>query len=306
MLARTFTACAVAVVLFSSPAAADQPTLASARELYASAEYGDALTMLDSLAGLSQSREEQRSIGLYRALCLVALGRAADADKAIETMISSDPLYRPTGEDIPPRMRTALGDARRRMLPTIIQQRYAEAKIAFDKERFDEAAASFKQVLDSLADPDVAAAASQPPLADLKTLAVGFHQLSARMAAPPPAPVTVAPEPVAFVPPPPRIYDQNDYGVIAPIIIRQALPPYQGKVTSAGMAMIEVVIDERGQVETATMRVPLNANFDKHALSAAKAWTYQPAILEGVPVKFRKRVQVSVVPPAVRNPMGIR
>jgi hypothetical protein len=272
-------------------------SLVTARELYASAEYNDALTMLDSLAVREQSVEDRRAIELYRTLCLLAVGRRADADRAIETLVATDPLYRPAGDDIPPRMRSAFADTRKRLLPTILQQKYMEAKAAFDKDDYQGAAQGFKQVLDGLSDPDMAAAASQSPLSDLKTLAVGFHELSVKAAAPPPAPV--APEPVApaaATPQPARVYGMGDAGVVPPITIMQRVPPFRGKVTAAGSGILEIIIDEAGAVESARMRVPLNGAYDKLVLNAAKGWQYQPAAINGVPVRFRKMVQVSLVP----------
>src|SRR5919198_1114624 len=107
------TTCAVVLLLsvaFSAKLAAAEgavASLAAARDLYVSASYDDALTMLGSLAGPSRSVEEQQSIDLYRTLCLVALGRAADADKVIEAMLMRQPLYRASSEDLSPRVQTA-------------------------------------------------------------------------------------------------------------------------------------------------------------------------------------------------------
>jgi TonB family protein len=55
-----------------------------------------------------------------------------------------------------------------------------------------------------------------------------------------------------------------------------------------------VVIDATGTVESATMRVPLMAAYDRQAIAAAKTWQYKPATLNGVPVKYRKLVQITV------------
>jgi hypothetical protein len=44
------------------------------------------------------------------------------------------------------------------------------------------------------------------------------------------------------------------------------------------------------------MRVPVNAQYDRMATAAAKNWQYQPAMVDGAPVKFVKRIQVSLVP----------
>jgi len=180
------------------------------------------------------------------------------------------------------------------LLPSILQQKYTDAKAAFDRGEFVNAVEGFKQVLDGLADPDIESASAQPPLADLRTLAVGFHELSVKASMPPPAPP--APEPAATVPSPPRIYGIGEPGVVAPITIVQRVPPFRGKIVKEGLGILEIIIDETGAVESSRMRVPLNAVYDKAVLAAAKSWQYQPATVNGVPVRFRKLVQVSVVP----------
>jgi hypothetical protein len=40
----------------------------------------------------------------------------------------------------------------------------------------------------------------------------------------------------------------------------------------------------------------VNAQYDRMATAAAKNWQYQPAMVDGAPVKFVKRIQVSLVP----------
>jgi TonB family protein len=57
------------------------------------------------------------------------------------------------------------------------------------------------------------------------------------------------------------------------------------------------VIDENGTVESATMVVAVASSYDKLVLAAVNKWQYQPATLNGVPVKFRKRVQINIAPP---------
>jgi hypothetical protein len=56
------------------------------------------------------------------------------------------------------------------------------------------------------------------------------------------------------------------------------------------------VIDERGEVESAVMRLPVDPSYDRTAVNAAKSWRYTPATLSGVPVKFRKVIQISLEP----------
>ena len=96
-------ACTVAVLLLSGPRLHAQDSLEAARQLYAAAEYTSALSMLNALSTTNSPREERRAIALYRTLCLLAVGRGTEADRAIEAMVSADPLYRPDADEIPPR-----------------------------------------------------------------------------------------------------------------------------------------------------------------------------------------------------------
>jgi len=276
-----------------------QDTLAAARDLYASAEYDNALKVLDRLSAGASSGDEQQSIELYRSLCLLAVGRQQDAERSIETIIGRDPLYQPT-DDLSPRMRSAFSDAKKRMLPAIVQQQYAEAKGAFERKEFEAAASGFKRVVEALNDPDMGHAAKQPPLADLRTLAAGFHDLSVKAIPPPPPPQPVAPPPPSVqVSLPPRIYTGEERNVVPPQTLVQALPKFPGAVPPRGVTgVVEVVINEGGAVESAAMIVPVNSSYDRMVVTAATRWQYQPAMMNGTPVKFRKRIQITVTPPA--------
>jgi hypothetical protein len=297
---RIAVACLV-ILLLTAERLHAQDALASARELYASAEYDEALKMLDRLSAGAPSNNERQSIELYRTLCLFAIGRRDEADRTIEGMIARDPLYRPDDE-ISPRTRTAFMEARKRILPGIVQQKYAEAKGAFEQKNFEAAAAGFKRVIDALNDPDMGQAAQQPPLADLRTLAAGFHDLSLKAIPPPPPPPL--PAPVAMVQPapavnlPPRIYTGEERGVRPPQTIAQELPKYPGAVPPRGVTgVVEVVINEVGNVESAAMVVSVANSYDKMVMTAASKWLYAPATMNGTPVKFRKRIQINIAPP---------
>lgn len=275
---------------------AAEPSITTARDLYASAAYDDALAMLNGLAGGSQTRADRQTIGVYRVLCLMALGRAPEAQAAIEAVIAQDPFSRPALDDLPPRMRTAFTDARKRLLPAFVQQQYATAKAAFDRGEFAAAAPAFRQVIDALEDSDLGHAAKQSPLADVRTLASGFYDLSVKALAPPPPP------PVAVAPAPPaapthdyrRLYTPDDKNVVPPVVVRQSFPPFPGKIVTPAVGLLELVIDATGTVDSVSMTMPVHPQYDKLVVSAAKRWQYQPATLDGVPVKYVKRVQVSL------------
>ncbi len=290
---RTTLSCLLLLVLIAPEARAQGPIanpIDTARALYAAAEYEDALTMLEGLAAGKHGTVDRQAVEVYRTLCLIAVGRRDEADKAIEGIIAEDPLFRP-GDDVSPRMRTVFSDARRRLLPSLIQQNYQQAKAAFDRQEYAVAASGFKRVVDTVSDPDMTQAAAQSPLSDLRTLATGFHDLSVKAIPPPPPPAPVAAAPV----PEPRIYSGEDAKVTAPIAIQQELPKYPGRIRPGGMTgVIEVVINEMGMVEAASTLVSLGAAYDELVTAAANRWQYYPARADGKPVKFRKRIQITV------------
>jgi hypothetical protein len=61
-------ACAVVAFVLGAAVSVHAQSLVAARELYASAEYTDALSMLDSLSVREHSQEDRRTIELYRTL----------------------------------------------------------------------------------------------------------------------------------------------------------------------------------------------------------------------------------------------
>ena len=54
------------------------------------------------------------------------------------------------------------------------------------------------------------------------------------------------------------------------------------------------MIDEAGLVQSAVMTESVTGHYDRLALHATKSWRYKPATVNGVPVKFRKVVQINV------------
>jgi len=285
---------------------AQEASLAVARELYGAAEYASALKMLTTLPGADTSRADLQTIDLYRALCLLALGNSTEAIKVIESMLMLDPLYRPDTTDLPPRVRTAFADARKRLLPALVQQRYLVARAAFEAKNYAAAAVGFQVVLSGLSDPDLGIAGAQPPLSDLKVLASGFHELASKASAPVETPVETPVEapppapPVQERPAGPVIYGPEDVNVSPPQTVRQIVPAFPGRVLLSGAATMDLIINESGSVDSATIVTSLNPQYDRMALNAARSWQYKPATLNGTPVKYRKRLQLTVVPGQTR------
>ncbi|MEN3337692.1 MAG: hypothetical protein V7647_1368 [Acidobacteriota bacterium] len=292
---------AAIVVMTAANTAVAQDALGAARALYQSAAYDEALVRLNTLRATAHPGDEARFVEQYRAFCLLALGRTVEAERAMEAVITVAPSFRPSEADESPRVRSAFTEVRRRVLPGIIEQEYTQAKAALERHDSVSARAGFQRVLDLLADVDIAAVANQPPLSDIRALAVGFRELSA--AAPSrraPAATVGAPVAAPVEPPSPasagvpaaqaatdRIYGVEDGHVVRPLALRESWAPL-ADVFAVRTGVIEIVIDETGSVETATMSVGVNAVYDRLALTEAKRWRYKPATLDGVPVKFRK------------------
>ena len=265
--------------------------LDAARQLYASARYDEALAMLDGLRS-----SDRRSIEQYRSLCLLALGRTPEAEAAIAAVVTADPTFQPSEADASPRVRAAFTEVRQRLLPEIAGTHYAAAKATYDRKEWAAAERQFRDLLTLLNDRDMAGR-----LADLRTLVSGFLDLATAAAAPPPAPPKPEPAPApapapAPQPPPHKVYGGEDAGVTAPVVIRQDIPSVPMNITSQvkDRGRVELVIDEQGRVSSLNLRVPMHPFYDQLIIGAAKDWRYKPATLNGVPVKYRKMIAITV------------
>jgi hypothetical protein len=287
------------MVTLASPVLAQAPDnpLAAARDLYASARYDEALAMLNGLRPLESSNPTNlRSIEQYRSLCLLALGRAAEAEAAIAAVVAADPMYLPTETEAAPRVRTAFSEVRQRQLPEIARSRYAVAKASFDRKDFASAEQQFRELLRLIDDPDMGGR-----LGDLRVLVQGFVDLSTASVAPPPEPkkeetAAPAPAPAPPVPDPQRVFTADDEGITAPTAVRQDVPrvPVQIASQTRDRGILDVTIDELGRVVSAKLRVSLHPIYDSQLVAATRDWRYHPATLNGKAVKFRKIIQITV------------
>ena len=293
LLVPLLLAASLARAAFAAQDPAKDP-LRAARDLYASARYDEALAVLNDMrpADSTNPLSDRKSVEQYRSLCLLALGRGAEAEVAIAAVVTADPAYLPSETEASPRVRSAFSDVRKRLLPDITTGRYAQAKATFDRKDFADAATQFRGVIALLDDPDMGGR-----LADLRTLAAGFLDLAIAATPPPPPPKPVPPPP----PPAPkadprRIYTSDDKDVRAPVPIRQEMPriPQALGEQARDHGVVEIVINEQGRVSSVTMRQSVHPIYDNLVLNAARDWRYQPATFAGTPVKFRKMIQINI------------
>jgi len=313
------TALAVLVVLALG---AQQPgmsltadALTQVRELYALASYEEALSRLDAVgASVNPGRAAQ-----YRALCLLGLGRTADAERTLEQLVMDHPGYSMPEDEVSPRLANMHKQTRLRLLPAAVRARYAHAKTMFDRQQFPEAARGFREVQSLLSDG--AFVAENDGLRDLKVLSEGFLGLAegeitkaeqaartpppvARaeapaVAGPRPAPAArrpaVASAPVAAATADSTIYSEADAVVQAPTDVTRRLPAWSPPPALARMefrGVLEVIIDEQGTVTSTEMVEAVHPSYDPILLEAAKRWRFRPATREGSAVRYRKTFEI--------------
>jgi hypothetical protein len=292
---------AAAMVLWASPYLhASQEKLASAKSLYESASYEAALSELSSI----DTTELVDVVDTYRALCLLGLGRVRDAEEALAAIVTRKPLLMLSDADYSPRVVGLFREVRKKALPGAARQLYSHAKHEFEEKNYAAAAAGFKQALQVIADTD--AESQTTTLGDLKELAGGFLALAEMKSAPiasPPAAVAAAPvAPVA-----PKVsrafYSLADNDVKPPVVLNQVIPPWSLGLNLPQRALsgtLAIVIDETGAVESVAIAEPVWPPYDVELLIAAKKWRYEPALKDGVPVKFKRFLAISVDPKSLR------
>jgi len=277
-----------------APVFAQQDVIARVKDYYANASYEEALQTLRS-ASPSSPTSGVTDAAAYQVFCLVALGREQEATEAIAAIVRVDPLYHPTETDVSPRIRTFFENVRKPLLPGIVRQLYAGAKDRLERKEAAEAKKDLDRVVAIL---DEMKASEDQDLADLRTLALGFRDLSviaaAREAAPPPPPIVAPPVVRQATPPPPKdpvVYSPSDAGVVMPVVVSRSLPPWRAVSAVERMqtfrGQLELLIDENGKVLSTKMLKGLRPDYDPGLLKAASAWTFRPATKDGQPVRYR-------------------
>jgi tetratricopeptide (TPR) repeat protein len=284
------------LVFFSAPCAAfAQDALAKAKGFYESADYEEALQLLESLKGKPSNTEA----AAYRVFCLVALGRKDEAKAAVESIVKVDPLYRPSNGQVSPRLRSFFEDIRKPLLPEMARQSYASAKAAFDAKSWASAITEFDRVLSLLGE----IGSDDAGVADLRTLSVGFRDLARAAVAPPPAPKAEPPAPKPEPPAPvkpaePEIYGVENADVKRPVAIAKDMPLWVPANTTeergSFVGALELVVSETGKVVSVKLIDGVHPRYDQSLLKAAALWTFRPATKNGVAVKYRYTIAVQL------------
>ena len=177
-----------------------QDDLGGAKTLYVNASYEEALGLLDKQAAAAgQTGARAAELHHYRALCLIALGRTAEADQAIALSVAADPFSVPDTSELAPRVASVFTAARARLVPDVARAALADGRQLMQKGDAAAANKRFEAVTRLLAEPGLAGRAD---LADLTLAANAFTELTrAQMAA---AAAAATPPPSAADAPPRR------------------------------------------------------------------------------------------------------
>jgi hypothetical protein len=278
------------------PAPADD--LAAVKALYAAASYEEALTRLSALHGAATADEADE----YRALCLLALGRTADAERALEVLVGRNPLFKVSEAEVSPRLVELFHAVRHRLLPDTARNLYRDARASMNEKRYDDASAELTRLLAILDDAD--AEGDETDLADLKLLAQGFLDLAnterakaaaaaAEARATREAADKAAADKAALAA---HIYTEADRDVTPPVDVAREFPTWRPpnlvEQRQRHSGIIRVLIDEEGRVVSAAMVEPVAESYDPILLAAAKDWKFEPARRNGEPVKYVKLITV--------------
>jgi hypothetical protein len=163
-----------------------------------------------------------------------------------------------------------------REVPQRVQREYRRARALFDEKDYAKAADGFLQVVRLLDDGELTAAAGE-----LRSMASDYAALSrATLSA-----MTRGP-----------VYTSGDEGVTEPVALRLYLPDPAPGTPPSRLGVLSLVVDGEGAVESVRLQSPSNRYHDRFWVSAAKTWRFRPALKDGRPVKFLKRIMITEPP----------
>lgn len=152
-----------------------------------------------------------------------------------------------------------------------VEQEFERARVLFERRAYASASEGFSRVLDMIP-------ATENGGPDLRFVAGEYLALSRASLA---ALQT-------------RVYTREDASVTEPVAMGQFLPPAPDPgIPQSHLAVLELLIDARGNVESARLAGESAQFRTQWWVSASKSWRFRPAMKDDNPVRFLKRIVVA-------------
>lgn len=286
-----------------SVSAAAQTDLSEAKTQYEEAAYEDALTTLTKASASTPADRVQ--LEQYRALCLIALGRLPEAERAVVALVEADPTYVPPSSVASPRVLAIVADIRRKELPGVTRRVLDSGRAAYEAKNIALAQRQFDLLLKLLDDP---AMEGRPEREDLRAVAKGFSTL---LVAAPPAPRPAPPaeperspaplsSPSASPSSPPSSPPSAASPFVPAVVIQETLPiwtpPNPSIARNEYNGAVKVRIGTDGRVKAASIDRPSHPAYDAVLLNTARSWLYKPATQNGTPIESERVIAVRLRP----------
>jgi hypothetical protein len=85
--------------------------------------------------------------------------------------------------------------------------------------------------------------------------------------------------------------------IVPPRLMKRTIPNVPSDLSRFGQLRpgeMEILIDETGKVTEAKFTKPIHPVYDSLVIAATRSWRYDPARADGVPVKFRINLKVTI------------
>jgi len=234
----------------------------------------------------------------YRALCLIALGRISEAERAVAALVDADPMYVPPSSVASPRVLAMIAEIRRKELPGVARRVLDSGRAAYEAKDIPRAQRQFDLLLKLLDDPIME---GRPEREDLLAVARGFSTLLVAAPAPrPPAAETERPAalPAAAAGTPPAAPAVSTF--VPASVIQESLPiwtpPNPAVARNEYNGAVKVRIGTDGRVKAATIDRPTHPAYDTALLNTARSWLYKPAMQNGTPIESERVIAVRLRP----------
>ena len=284
----------IVVVLLSAPGltgrAAAQTDLGEAKTKYEEAAYEDALTTLTKASASTPADRVQ--LEQYRALCLIALGRIPEAERAVAALVDVDPTYVLPASVASPRVLAMVAEIRRKELPGVARRVLDSGRAAYEAKDIPRAQRHFDLLLKLLDDP---AMNGHPERDDSRAVARGFSTLLVATPAPPPPADTERPAAPSATPAPAAVS-----AFVPAAVVQETLPnwtpPNPSIARNEYNGAVKVRIGTDGRVKAATIDRPTHPAYDAALLNTARSWLYKPATQNGTPIESERVIAVRLRP----------